>query len=632
MILRTSPAARHRLPISPFTLLVIVGTLLFRFLSLTSIENDHFVHLARAHQMRLGAWPIRDFVDPGQPLAYATSWLVAAVFGPSLLTEVVWCCAALALAAGLTCALARRVTGSVAIGLAAATLQVMAAPRLYNYPKLLVYVVALALAYAWATRPAARRLVALGAWTAVAFLFRHDHGVFVGLSCGVLLLAHTAGKPPGTTVRALALYGGAIVLTLLPWAVYVQASTGLAEYLRSAINFSRVEARRAAPEWPRVKVGSAGPLFDAEAIGSDGRVRIHVRWAEGVADSARTSLERRYRLTEPEFKDARTRRYILGDAGRGNVRALLLDPAVRDTSLVRRDVALGPERFALASLANLEAVAFYLMLALPLFVVGMLAVDRRTGHIDPVPAAWVACAAAMALLVSAGFLRDVLEVRLPDVYGPWPMLLAWLLGRAMPVRTPGGRPARVLVSVVAMTSLVLMAAIAALVGNVLHRVYQTHLFRDPGIVMHARERLDTLGTWPWRNVHPTPADLPLALYVHACTAPDDRVLAAWFAPELPVFARRGFAGGQPMWVMGYYETAADQARIAAQLARERIGLVLIPDEQEPAFAGHWPQVDAALRARLARAGTFSIGGRDVVILAPPRAPRRADGLPCPAAR
>jgi hypothetical protein len=39
----------------------------FRWLSIGAVENDHFVALARAHQLLYGDWPVRDFADPGQP-------------------------------------------------------------------------------------------------------------------------------------------------------------------------------------------------------------------------------------------------------------------------------------------------------------------------------------------------------------------------------------------------------------------------------------------------------------------------------------------------------------------------------------------------------------------------------------
>ena len=45
----------------------------FRWLAAGQLTNDHFVNVARAHQMLRGELPVRDFVDPGLPLMYAVS-------------------------------------------------------------------------------------------------------------------------------------------------------------------------------------------------------------------------------------------------------------------------------------------------------------------------------------------------------------------------------------------------------------------------------------------------------------------------------------------------------------------------------------------------------------------------------
>ena len=68
----------------------------------------------------------------------------------------------------------------------------------------------------------------------------------------------------------------------------------------------------------------------------DRPVFIHVRWAPSVDDSARQRLERRYTLALAEPRERRTFGYALTDASRENVRGLVLDPAVEDTSQIHR--------------------------------------------------------------------------------------------------------------------------------------------------------------------------------------------------------------------------------------------------------------------------------------------------------
>src|ERR1051325_11981338 len=68
--------------------LAVAAGFTYAYLASGAIENDHFVMLARAHQVLYGDWAVRDFEDPGMPLAYLISSAAAAVFGPSLLVNV----------------------------------------------------------------------------------------------------------------------------------------------------------------------------------------------------------------------------------------------------------------------------------------------------------------------------------------------------------------------------------------------------------------------------------------------------------------------------------------------------------------------------------------------------------------
>ena len=63
---------------------------------------------------------------------------------------------------------------------------------------------------------------------------------------------------------------------------------------------------------------------------------IHIRWAQGVDDTARAQEERKYSLGRPEFREGRTWGYALRDLSRANVTALVNDPAVEDTHNINR--------------------------------------------------------------------------------------------------------------------------------------------------------------------------------------------------------------------------------------------------------------------------------------------------------
>jgi hypothetical protein len=224
--------------------LVFVAAWAFRFLSVGALENDHFVSLARAHQVLHGAWPVRDFFDPGQPLAYLTSAAAAAIGGPTLLTEVVLAVVIIALGASVTFVLARRASGSVLIALAAVGLELAAYPRLYNGAKLLIPLIAIWLGWRYADRPpATARLAALAVWSAIAFLWRHDFAVYIVVASLVLIsLCSRIAREVAT--RRIATFLALVVVCLLPWAAYVQWAGGLGFYIASASRFAAVEAQR----------------------------------------------------------------------------------------------------------------------------------------------------------------------------------------------------------------------------------------------------------------------------------------------------------------------------------------------------------------------------------------------------
>jgi len=219
-----------------------IGAVAFaaRYALTGAIENDHFITMARALQILHGDLPVRDFEDPGQPLAYLLSTGAAKLFGPSLFVNVLLCVLLLAMTSALTYLLAWRATASTAIGTLAAMLTIVIAPRLYNASKVIVPVVAIWLAWRYADVPRRGRLFALAAWTAIAFLLRHDYLAYVAVGNVVLLVY----EPERRRFRALAEYALLSLVFVLPWLLFVQHYEGVVEYAASALRFVAVEGRR----------------------------------------------------------------------------------------------------------------------------------------------------------------------------------------------------------------------------------------------------------------------------------------------------------------------------------------------------------------------------------------------------
>jgi hypothetical protein len=219
-----------------------IFTIGWRFLAFTGFNNDHYVHLSRAYQMLLGEWPVRDFVDPGMPLMYVVSAAARLLFGPALLTEWGVVAGAYAIGAAFIVVAAARLSGSIVVALLVAVVGVMLNPRSFGYPKILLYAVAGVLIVRAARMPTRGRIVALALMTAVAFLFRHDHGVFIGF--GAVATVFIASRDDGwhVAVRRAAVLAAWVAAFLAPWALFVEMHMGVGEYFRSALAFSRGEA------------------------------------------------------------------------------------------------------------------------------------------------------------------------------------------------------------------------------------------------------------------------------------------------------------------------------------------------------------------------------------------------------
>ncbi len=238
----------------------------WRVLSFAGFNNDHYIYLAGAQQIVLGDWPVRDFVDPGWPLMNVLPALARLVFGKALIVEVLLVASAFALGAACTVAAAARLSGSVLLAIAAASLEIVINPRSFGYPKIALYAVAICAFVGVSRRPTGRRVFALAMLTAVAFLFRHDHGLYIGIGAAAAVVAgrwRDGWRQVGAGTARLATL---VVVMLAPWAAFVQYHLGLANYLRPALVFSRDEAEATVLRTlPQLELGQ--PLFASQNAG-----------------------------------------------------------------------------------------------------------------------------------------------------------------------------------------------------------------------------------------------------------------------------------------------------------------------------------------------------------------------------
>lgn len=245
--------------------IILLAVFAFRFLSYTGFPNDHFVYLARAQQLLLGAWPARDFADPGFLMMYLASAAGLTIFGHNLVGEVIVVFGGFAVAAALTYPLARAASGSAVVAACAVALQALAYPRSYSYPKLFLHALAITLCWQYLARPTAARRLGLAVLVAIAFLFRPDHGVVLGL-VALFAIVWAESRPAAARVTAGVRFVLMTTALLLPWIVFVQSTAGVPAYLRSALDFTATKADVGRMGWPsfRADGGSAGP--NAEAL------------------------------------------------------------------------------------------------------------------------------------------------------------------------------------------------------------------------------------------------------------------------------------------------------------------------------------------------------------------------------
>ena len=150
------------------------------------------------------------------PLTIALSALAQIVW-PGALSELALTSFLIALAVALTFVAAARITDSIVAGVAAAFAVMLADPRLYGYPKLIVPVLMLWLVGRWLRRRSSGRLWEIAAGVAVSFLLRHDLGAIAAAAFAVAALAETS-HPVST--RVMTVFGAAwrtlLVLAPLP--------------------------------------------------------------------------------------------------------------------------------------------------------------------------------------------------------------------------------------------------------------------------------------------------------------------------------------------------------------------------------------------------------------------------------
>jgi hypothetical protein len=205
----------------------------------TQIFDATFYAMSNAVSLLSGDRIYKDFFEPGVPLASYTAAVAQFVSGHRLIGEFVRQWLFILAGFGIAAHLGLRLSGSARATAAIMTTAVLilAVTPIYHHDKLFFFPLMIWACWRYIDRPAAGRGAICGCVTAIAFLFRHDYGVYLGAaSIATFVLARIAvagSRRVPLLVRDAAAYLGAVVIVLAPWLLAVETTEGLADYARS---------------------------------------------------------------------------------------------------------------------------------------------------------------------------------------------------------------------------------------------------------------------------------------------------------------------------------------------------------------------------------------------------------------
>jgi hypothetical protein len=527
--------------------------------SFGGLTDDHFFYVVRGWQMLFGELPTRDFVDHGAPGYFYLSAAVQAVIGRGTWSELIFSTTMLAFGASLTFWLGARASGSILFGLIGVLFHIYLGPRFYNYPKILVYALAIPAVWAFIDRPDNRRVLLVALVTAFGFMLRHDHGAFVGVMMLTALIV-MRGVPLLRRLRHAIVYAVLVVALLSPYLAFVQLHGGLPAYFRGAAAWAERDRGRAEVVWPG--------LFDNP---------------DGVSDEAQQgSLLQRARASYHDNYVAWQYYLMLA------LPCICLAALLVGRNAFRRDWPAAAEKIGVVAVLGTVLNAGFFRHPLE----ARLA-DPSVPH--AILVAWLG-----ASLVRAWFRRD----------------------RLRPLWARHAWTARVALLVIAAPVVVLVAALlsddayrrldkssmAERPGKAFERAgYITDLMR------HA---------WPVDVSAAQEGDMKLAAYVRACTAPSDRILVTPYLPQVVAMADRGFAGGHADLRAGNYNTEEDQRLTIARLQKQSVPMVIFAAGEEPGFRESFPLIVRYIEEHYVSAGVREIDDDIELFVEKNRAPRR----------
>jgi hypothetical protein len=623
---------RHPRDHFPGIVIAVIAGLHKAVLTSTPV-NDDYQHLAYARQLLHGDLPLRDFWDLSTTLQAALSAASQLVFGHRLLAEAMVVGIATAAAVYLAYRMIQHLTGSSLIAAICAALFIIAVPRAYAYPKWIVYAVA---AWLWWNNvwwPSAHKAFAAGLATAAAFYWRHDHGVLVAVGVALgMMAAHGFSR---LAIRRTAIAGAVAFALTLPYLIFATLEIG-------PVNLARIEMTalqdehgrsRATLRWP---LRATSDLFQTEPADAYAP-QMTVRWQPNTAPEVRGTALARYGLTALAADGPQAQRVRLSARSLDSLKSVIEDPLIEDTAGVERGRAAfswsqwppwdrvrfrAPWlRFTLLPGIDEQivagAAAAIVLHAMPLLVALLAGPTLRRLLPPAVTPRSLLLFAAFAVVVNLGLLREPYESRAADVI-VLPMVLfgvflAVMLRSTYPVlvRWPL-RAAAVLLMVLAAKSFAVAGdfgdRVAWLIGE------GQSLQRARGAWSEVAARLKASPPSAFWTGHTGPVAIRLAKYVRRCTAPSDRILLLWFAPEIHADADRLMAGRHLYYFAAFRDIEDEQRRELEKVTRSAPPIVVANRNNYEAAVMAFPALMQYIEREYMSAASFDEDGDRYSIL------------------
>ena len=613
--------------------------------------NDDYQHLAYARQLFHGDLPLRDFWDLSTTLQEVVSAASQLVFGNRLLAEAVVIGVATAVAVYLAYRILQQVTGSTFIAAICAALFIIAVPRAYAYPKWIVYALAAWLWWNYVWWPSTQKAIAAGLSTAAAFYWRHDHGVLVAIGVALgMIAAHGFSR---LAVRRTVIAGAVALAVTLPYLVFAAIEIGpvnLARLEMTALQDERGRSR-AALHWPLRATADLVQPEAAEAYAPE----MTIRWQATASADARTAALARYGLTAIATDGSRAQRVRLSPRAVGSLKSVIEDPLVEDTAGVER----GPAAFSWAQwkpwdrvrfrvpwlrftlLPGLDeqilagAAAAMILHAMPLLA-ALLAGPTLRKLLPPALAPRpLLLFAAFAVVINVGLLREPYESRAADVI----VLPLILFGAFLAILLRSTYPAIVKwpLRLAAVLLMVLAAKSFAVAGDFGDRIAWLigegqSLERAQGAWSEVATRLRASPPSEFWAGNTGPVSMRLAKYVRRCTAPSDRVLVLWFAPEIHADADRAMAGRHLYYFEAFRGIEEEQRRELEKVTRSSPRIVLANRNNYQSAVTTFPALMRHIESEYVPTASFEEDGDRYSILirkeSLPPEPDTLTGWPC----